>query len=84
LLLLTVQSCIALMHQPRHGGKTAGHRLILLFYVVITFALITTSVAANAKYTGMIWIDLRDAPDGPLGLIENEMNYRINVLALSW
>jgi len=72
------------MHQPRHGGKAAGHRLILLFYVVITFALITTSVAANAKYTGMIWIDLRDAPDGPLGLIENEMNYRINVLALSW
>jgi hypothetical protein len=71
------------MHQPRHGGKAAGHRLILLSYVVITFALITTSVAANAKYTGMIWIDLRDAPDGPLGLIENEMNYPINVLALS-
>jgi len=31
----------------------------------------------------MIWIDLRDVPGGALGLIENEMNYRINILALS-
>ncbi|KAG1845871.1 hypothetical protein DFJ58DRAFT_664141 [Suillus subalutaceus] len=81
--LLTVQSCIALMRRPRHEGKIRGHRLALLLYVVVTFALITISVAANAKYTEMIWIDLRDAPGGPLALIENEMAYRINVLALS-
>ncbi|KAG1816489.1 uncharacterized protein BJ212DRAFT_1480934 [Suillus subaureus] len=81
--LLTVQSCIALMRRPRHGGKIRGHRVALLFYVVITFILITISVAANAKYTEMIWIDLRDAPGGPLALIENEMPYSINVLALS-
>ncbi|KAG2031906.1 hypothetical protein BDR03DRAFT_971521 [Suillus americanus] len=81
--LLTVQSCVALMRRPQYGGKIAGHRLALLSYVVITFVLVTISVAANAKYTEMIWINLRDAPGGPLALIENEMPYRINVLALS-
>ncbi|KAG2031907.1 hypothetical protein BDR03DRAFT_971522 [Suillus americanus] len=80
--LLTVQSSIALVG-PRHGGKIRGHRYALLLYVIITFVLRTISVAANAKYTEMIWINLRDAPGGPLALIENEMPYRINVLALS-
>ncbi|KAG1852665.1 hypothetical protein F4604DRAFT_1804913 [Suillus subluteus] len=37
----------------------------------------------NAKYTEMIWIDLRDAPGGPLALIEDYMNYRINFVALA-
>ncbi|KAG1774360.1 hypothetical protein EV702DRAFT_974896 [Suillus placidus] len=78
--LLTVQSCIALMRWPQYG---AGRRLALLFYVVVTFVLRTISVAANTKYTEMIWIDLRNVPGGPLALIEDEMHYRINVLALS-
>ncbi|KAG2130881.1 hypothetical protein DEU56DRAFT_914644 [Suillus clintonianus] len=81
--LLTVQSSIALVRRPRHGAQIANHRLALLFYIFITFALGTISFAANAKYTEMIWIDLRDAPGGPLTLIQNEMAYRINVLALS-
>lgn len=82
--LLTVQSCIALMRRPQHEGKIArSHRPALIFYVVITFVLRTLSVSANAKYTEMIWIDLRNAPGGPLVLIEDEMAYRINILALS-
>ncbi|KAG2744613.1 hypothetical protein P692DRAFT_20837475 [Suillus brevipes Sb2] len=81
--LLTVQSCLALMRRPRHGGKIANNRPALVFYVIITFVLRTLSISANAKYTEMIWIDLRNAPGGPLALIEDEMAYRINILALS-
>ncbi|KAG1736651.1 uncharacterized protein EDB91DRAFT_1055555 [Suillus paluster] len=81
--LLTVQAWIALMQRPRYGGKIAGHRRVLLFYIFITFVLETISFAANARYTEMIWIDLRDTPGGPLTLIENEMAYSINVVALS-
>ncbi|KAG2338742.1 hypothetical protein BDR05DRAFT_679031 [Suillus weaverae] len=80
---LTVQACIALTQRPRYGGAIAYHRRALLFYIFITFALGTISFAANAKYTEMIWIDLRDTPGGPLTLIENETDYSINVLALS-
>ncbi|KAG1814337.1 uncharacterized protein BJ212DRAFT_366181 [Suillus subaureus] len=81
--LLTVQAWIALMQRPRHGEKIADHRLALLFYVFITFVLGTISSATNARYTEMIWIDLRDAPGGPLALIEGYMSYRINFIALS-
>ncbi|KAG1746953.1 hypothetical protein EDB19DRAFT_335202 [Suillus lakei] len=81
--LLTMQAWIALMQRPRHGGKIADHRRALLFYVFITFVLGTISFGVNAKYTEMIWIDDRNAPGGPLALIEDYMNYRINVLALS-
>ncbi|KAG0694485.1 hypothetical protein DFH29DRAFT_1083801 [Suillus ampliporus] len=70
------------MRQPRYGGKIADHSRALLFYIFITFVLRTISFAANAKYTEMIWIDLRDAPGGPAALIEHEMNYRIDVLAI--
>ncbi|KAG2342641.1 hypothetical protein BDR05DRAFT_934543 [Suillus weaverae] len=80
--LLTVQAWIALMQQPRYGGKIADHRYALLFYVFITFVLGTTSFGVNVKYTEMIWIDLRDAPGGPLALIEGYMSYRINFIAL--
>ncbi|KAG0697047.1 hypothetical protein DFH29DRAFT_1004071 [Suillus ampliporus] len=80
--ILTVQAFIALMQRPRYGGKIAEHRRALLFYVFITFVLGTISFAMNARYTEMIWIDLRNAPGGPLALIENYLNYRINVLAL--
>jgi hypothetical protein len=44
----------------------------------------TVGFAANARYTEMIWIDLRDAPGGPAALIDDEFNYNINVLALTW
>lgn len=81
--LLTVQAWIALMQRPQNGGAIADHRRALLFYIFVTFALMTISFAANAKYTEMIWIDLRDIPGGPLTLIQNELNYSINVLALS-
>ncbi|KAG1727026.1 hypothetical protein EDB19DRAFT_1751234 [Suillus lakei] len=81
--LLTVQAATALMQRPRYGGKIANNRLVLLFYIAITFALGTIGYAANARYTEMIWIDFRDAPGGPLALIESAMDYRINVMALS-
>ncbi|KAG1730968.1 uncharacterized protein EDB91DRAFT_1059118 [Suillus paluster] len=77
--LLTVQTWIAVMQQPQYGSK---NRRMLLFYIFITFALGTVSFAANVKYTEMVWIDLRDAPGGPAALIENSLNYRINVLAM--
>lgn len=53
-----------------------------MVYVVITFILATIGFAANAKYTQMIWIDLRNAPGGPPALINLELNYWINRLAL--
>ncbi|KAG1730983.1 uncharacterized protein EDB91DRAFT_738697 [Suillus paluster] len=81
--LFTVQTWIALVQRPRHGDKTVGHRRALILYIFITFVLGTIAFAANAKYTEMIWIDLRDAPGGPTALIVNEMDYRINVLAIS-
>lgn len=80
--LLTAQAAAALMQRPRCGGKIANNRLVLLLYIFITFALGTISHAANAKFTEMVWIDLRDAPGGPLALIENSLDYRINVVAL--
>jgi hypothetical protein len=82
--ILTIQAAAALIQWPRHGGKMADHRLALLAYVLITFVLGTIGFAANAKYTQMIWIDLRDAPGGPVALIENEMAYPINLVAISW
>ncbi|KAG1730984.1 uncharacterized protein EDB91DRAFT_1227372 [Suillus paluster] len=82
--LLTVQTWIALVQRSRYGDKTVGHRRALILYIFITFVLRTVAFAANAKYTEMIWIDLRDAPGGPVALIVNEMDYRINVLAISW
>lgn len=80
---LTVQAATALVRRPRYGGKIAHHRIVLLFYISITFILGTIGFAANARYTEMIWIDLRDAPGGPAALINDELNYNINVLALT-
>ncbi|OJA14999.1 hypothetical protein AZE42_07803, partial [Rhizopogon vesiculosus] len=77
--ILTVQAASSLMQRPRNGGKIADNRLWLLFYIFITFVLGTVGFAANAKYTEMIWIDLRDAPGGPVALIENELDYSINI-----
>ncbi|KAG1889912.1 hypothetical protein F4604DRAFT_1611936 [Suillus subluteus] len=81
-LLLTVQAVIALMQRPRHGQKIANNHRTLLCYTLITFALTTINFAINTKYTEMIWIDLRNAPGGPVALIENEMQYRINFVAI--
>ncbi|KAG1799646.1 uncharacterized protein BJ212DRAFT_1232799, partial [Suillus subaureus] len=81
-LLLTVQAVIALMQRPRNGQKIANNRRTLLCYTLITFALGTVCFAGTTKYTEMIWIDLRDAPGGPIALIENPMHYRINFMAI--
>ncbi|KAG2130883.1 hypothetical protein DEU56DRAFT_462610 [Suillus clintonianus] len=81
--LLTLQAASALMQRPRHGGKIADNRLVLLSYIAVTFVLGTIGYAANARYTEMIWIDLRDAPGGPVALIEHMMDYRINIMGLA-
>lgn len=57
---------------------------MFLGYVWITFVLATVGFAGNARYTEMIWIDLRDAPGGPAALILDEMDYWINLVALTW
>ncbi|KAG1739340.1 hypothetical protein EDB19DRAFT_1635956 [Suillus lakei] len=81
-LLLTVQAVTALLQRPRHGQRIANNRRTLLCYTLITFTLGTISFACNTKYTEMIWIDLRDAPGGPVVLIRNVMHYRINFVAI--
>ncbi|KAG1761251.1 hypothetical protein EDD22DRAFT_954229 [Suillus occidentalis] len=81
-LLLTIQATTALMQRPRCGQKIANNRRTLLCYTLITFALGTISFAGNTKYTEMIWIDLRNAPGGPVALIKNVMHYRINFMAI--
>ncbi|KAG1828145.1 hypothetical protein EV424DRAFT_561550 [Suillus variegatus] len=81
-LLLTVQAVTALMQRPRRGQKIANNRRMLLCYILLTFALSTTCFACATKYTEMIWIDLRDAPGGPVGQIENAMHYRINFVGM--
>ncbi|KAI6121295.1 hypothetical protein F5141DRAFT_510215 [Pisolithus sp. B1] len=82
LLLLTFQAVGAILSRRRHGNG-AVYRPWLLAYVVVTFVLATIGFAANLKYTEMIWIDLRDAPGGPVALIEDELSYWINVMALT-
>jgi hypothetical protein len=72
------------MQRPRRCGNIAENRYCLLFYVFITFVLGTVGFAGNAKYTEMIWIDLRDVPGGPVWLIENELDYSINVVVVAW
>lgn len=84
LFLLTIHATIALTRKPRHCAQIAHHRWVLLGYVWITFTLATIGFAGNARYTEMIWIDLRDASGGPAALILHEPDYRINVVALSW
>jgi len=81
--LLTLQATAALTQRPHHVGQIARHRWMLLGYVWITFILATIGFAGNARYTEMIWIDLRDAPGGPAALILDEMSYWINMMALT-
>ncbi|KAF8548282.1 hypothetical protein OG21DRAFT_1564907 [Imleria badia] len=81
--LLTIQATVALTRRPRHCAQVPHHRRTLLGYVWITFVLATVGFAGNARYTEIIWIDLRDAPGGPAALIQDELSYRINVMALT-
>lgn len=90
LFLLTIQAGHALIYSPHSfrlsstGSKhVAQQRLTLLAYIAITFILATIGFAGNAKYTEMIWIDLRDAPGGPATLIELELDYWVNRMALA-
>lgn len=82
LFLLTVQAAAAILSRCRHGNGVV-YRPWLLAYVFTTFILATVGFAANVKFTEMIWIDLRDAPGGPVALIEDELNYWINIMALT-
>ena len=82
--LLTLQATAALTQRPQHSGQIASNRWMLLGYVWITFVLATIGFGGNARYTQMIWIDLRDAPGGPAALILNELNYWVNMMALTW
>lgn len=82
LFLLTIQAATAILHR-RGGGQIGVQRPWLLGYICITFVLATIGFAANVKYTEMIWIDLRNAPGGPATLIQNELSYWINVMALT-
>jgi hypothetical protein len=73
--------------QPARDGATrrvVENRLWLLFYVIITFVSGTVGFAANTRYTEIIWIDHRDTPGGPGVLIEDELNYPINIVAVVW
>ena len=82
--LLTIEAIVALVQRPYHGSQTVHHRPMLLGYIGITFVLATIGFAGNARFTEMIWIDLRDAPGGPAALILDEFNYWINVMSLAW
>ncbi|KAF8557189.1 hypothetical protein OG21DRAFT_378299 [Imleria badia] len=84
-VVLTLQATIALTRRPRYAspGRMSHHRRLFVGYVWITFVLATIGFAGNARYTEMIWIDLRDAPGGPAALILDEMNYWINMVALT-
>ncbi|KAG8220334.1 hypothetical protein J3R82DRAFT_3474 [Butyriboletus roseoflavus] len=81
--LLTMQATVALIQRPRYPSQTAHNRWVLLGYVWITFTLATIGFAGNAQYTEMIWIDLRNVSGGPTALILNELDYRINMMALT-
>lgn len=83
LLLLTIQAATTILHR-KGGGQIGVQRPWLLGYICITFVLATIGFAANVKYTEMIWIDLRNAPGGPAALIQGELSYWVNVMALSW
>ena len=82
--LLTIQTNAVLIRRPRRDSQTTRHRWMLLGYVWITFSLATIGFAGNARYTEMIWIDLRSTPGGPAVLILGEMNYPVNMMASTW
>ncbi|KAF8587765.1 hypothetical protein K439DRAFT_1337087 [Ramaria rubella] len=87
LFVLTVQCTYALMNKSQYAGgslKTETRsRWLLLLYIFVTFTLATVGFAGNAKYSQMIWIDLRDSPGGPEELIINELGFWENRMALT-
>ncbi|KIJ34291.1 hypothetical protein M422DRAFT_91024, partial [Sphaerobolus stellatus SS14] len=87
LFILTIQTAMVLLQKPKHkiqNPKTERRsRWLLLLYIFVTFALATVGTAANAKYSQMIWIDLRDSGKDPNDLIVNELEFWINRLALT-
>ncbi|EJC99615.1 uncharacterized protein FOMMEDRAFT_112684 [Fomitiporia mediterranea MF3/22] len=80
--LLTIQATSAILHKSR-GNDDKKKKIALLSYVAITFVLATIGFAGNVKYTQMIWVDLRNAPGGPDALIDLELDYWINRMALA-
>jgi len=52
-----------------------------VLYTVVTFALVTIGSAANAKYSQIIWIDMRDTAAGPEGSIVDETGNWLNKMA---
>ncbi|KZT10948.1 uncharacterized protein LAESUDRAFT_693406 [Laetiporus sulphureus 93-53] len=72
--LQTWKTCIAM---------TTDRRTIIQAYIGITFVLATLGFAGNAKYSEMIWIDLRNKDGGPAALIEDELDFWINRMTLS-
>lgn len=62
----------------RDGIQVAHHQGMFLSHIWITFVLATIGFAGNARYTEMIWTDLRDIPSGPTAQILDERNHWIN------
>ncbi|KZT23141.1 hypothetical protein NEOLEDRAFT_1157435 [Neolentinus lepideus HHB14362 ss-1] len=84
LLTLTLQCMKILWQVPKqHKRGPLSQRYILLAYVLVTFILATLGFAGNARYTQTIWIDRRNMLGGPAALIELELNYKVNMMALA-
>ncbi|KAF9481086.1 hypothetical protein BDN70DRAFT_876827 [Pholiota conissans] len=84
--LLTIQTTKAILgkrNYNRDSSISGRTRTIFLTYIATTFVLATIGFASNARYTQTIWIDSRDIPGGPPVLINTELNFWINRLALS-
>jgi hypothetical protein len=83
-LTLTIEATLALLRQRRQKRiPLKSSSTVLLCYLAITFVLATIGFGGNAKYTQMIWIDLRDEPGGPPLLIQLELDHWINRMALA-
>ncbi|KAF9219694.1 hypothetical protein BS17DRAFT_769903 [Gyrodon lividus] len=76
--LSMIQATTALARKPSGARENTEQRWMLLGCVWIMFTLATVGFSANSKYTVMVWTDLRDAPGGPVALINEELDYRIN------
>lgn len=80
LFLLTWQAIQALLSQK---GRLPTIKKILIAYSLVTFALATVGFGANAEYTQMIYVDLRDTPGGPPVLIKLALDYWQDRLAIA-
>jgi len=80
LFLLTWQAIQALLRQR---GRLPTINKILIVYSAVTFSLATVGFAANAEYTQMIYVDLRELPGGPPALITYALDYWQDRLAIA-